>query len=120
MGDLTKNFSRSEIACRCGCGYDGITLRFTKILQEMRNLLGEPMIITSGCRCINYNRMIGGFKNSAHTRGLAVDIKCTNSYMRRRLILLAIRKGITRIGIGKDFIHIDIDDRLPQEVFWLY
>ena len=36
MGDLTKNFSRSEFACKCGCGFDDIDL----VLQSVILLLG--------------------------------------------------------------------------------
>jgi hypothetical protein len=28
--------------------------------------------------------------------------------------------GFNRIGIGDDFIHVDVDEILPQDVIWKY
>ena len=36
MGDLTDNFSRSEFACKCGCGADAISLDLVERLQLLR------------------------------------------------------------------------------------
>jgi len=52
MGDLRPSFSLGEFVCRDGCG-----LKFTvddallDLLQYARDELGEPLEITSGCRC---------------------------------------------------------------------
>jgi uncharacterized protein YcbK (DUF882 family) len=32
--------------------------------------------ITSGCRCSEHNKIVGGAKNSLHTLGKAADIQC--------------------------------------------
>jgi zinc D-Ala-D-Ala carboxypeptidase len=42
-------------------------------LEEVRALLGKPMLITSGYRCPELNRAVGGSKNSAHVQGFAAD-----------------------------------------------
>ena len=42
-------------------------------LQPLRDKLGKPMIITSGYRCYQLNKAIGGAVNSQHTKGQAVD-----------------------------------------------
>lgn len=42
-------------------------------LQPARNLLGAPMIITSGYRNPLVNRLAGGVNSSQHTKGQAVD-----------------------------------------------
>jgi len=42
-------------------------------LQPARNLIGKPIIITSGFRCKKLNEIVGGKPNSQHTSGQAVD-----------------------------------------------
>lgn len=120
MGDLSTDFSRHEFACKCGCGKDDIDLHLVAILQQMREAVGHRLDIESGVRCMQHNLDIGGKPNSAHQRGKAVDIKCSDSRQREELVRLALQAGIRRIGIGKTFVHIDIDNTLPQDVLWLY
>lgn len=50
--------------------------RLAPALEEVRRALGHPVIVTSGYRSPLVNKGVGGSKNSAHTRGLAADIKC--------------------------------------------
>ncbi len=42
-------------------------------LQPIRDRLGKPMIITSGYRCPELNKKVGGVSTSQHTKGQAVD-----------------------------------------------
>ena len=51
MGDLTKDFSRQEFACKCGCGFDRIDPRVVDMCQVIRDKLGAPVRINSACRC---------------------------------------------------------------------
>ena len=44
------------------------------VLQPLRNLYGKPIIITSGYRCQELNKLVGGVPNSYHTFGNAADI----------------------------------------------
>ena len=120
MGDLTKNFSRHEFACRCGCGYDEISLVLVKQLQGIRNLLGASITITSGCRCERHNRGVGGSGNSDHLTGSGVDVSVDSSRTRFRLVGLAYVEGIPRIGIAKTFVHLGIDPENSKDVLWLY
>ena len=55
MGDLSKNFSRLEVQCPCGCGASLINPFLVEKLQKVRNIIGRPIIITSGVRCEFYN-----------------------------------------------------------------
>jgi len=86
----------------------------------MRISLGEPMVISSGYRCKKHNKEVGGVPNSAHLRGLAADIAIPNDEYRYRLLNLAMLFDIPRIGIGKNFIHLDIDRSLPHPRIWVY
>ena len=42
-------------------------------LQPIRELIKKPMIITSGYRNFQVNRLVNGKENSQHTKGQAVD-----------------------------------------------
>lgn len=42
-------------------------------LQPVRDKIGKPMIITSGFRCPEVNKLVGGKTNSQHLKGQAAD-----------------------------------------------
>lgn len=44
-----------------------------KKLEQVRAILGVPVIISSGYRCRALNIRVGGSSTSAHTEGLAAD-----------------------------------------------
>ena len=44
------------------------------VLDPLRRLYGKPIIITSGYRCTELNKKVGGVANSWHTQGNAADI----------------------------------------------
>ena len=46
-----------------------------KILDPLREAYGKPIIVTSGFRCEELNRLIGGSKTSQHRTGQAADIR---------------------------------------------
>lgn len=73
MGDITKNFSRHEFACNCGCNFDRVHPEFVQELQKGRNVFGT-MVISSGNRCPEYNKEVGGATNSLHQYGIASDV----------------------------------------------
>lgn len=45
-----------------------------QVLEPLREWAGEPVVITSGYRCPELNRRVGGVPSSQHTLGLAADI----------------------------------------------
>ena len=51
-------------------------LRFLcrELLEPARAVIGEPIHITSGYRCLALNQAVGGVAQSYHVRGLAADI----------------------------------------------
>lgn len=91
------------------------------LLDKIRGECGFPFIITSGLRSEAENKALNGsVSDSAHLSGLAVDLSITDSLKRFKLIDISLKNGIKRIGVGKTFIHIDIDSSKPQNVSWLY
>lgn len=73
-----KHFKQSEFTCKCGCGMNNIDLELVKILDEIRDYFGQPVIISSGCRCKNHNAKVGGVQGSRHVLGKAADIVVRN------------------------------------------
>ena len=43
-------------------------------LNPIREAWGKPIIVTSGYRCNELNKKVGGVSNSAHTIGYGVDL----------------------------------------------
>ena len=123
MSPYRSRFTDNELACKC-CGKGGVQDSLREKLEAARVLAGIPFIITSGFRCTtNQNDLVARGTSqpaSSHPLGLAVDVKATDSDARFRIVDAALRAGITRIGVGKDFIHLDIDPDKPGNLIWLY
>lgn len=67
-----KHFKLSEFKCHCGCGETRIDIRLVKILDEIRDYYGKPLIVTSGVRCPKHNKEVGGSSSTSwhlSTRG---------------------------------------------------
>jgi uncharacterized protein YcbK (DUF882 family) len=113
-----KFFNKNEFNCRC-CGKHIISANLVLKLDLARELAETPFIITSGYRCPKHNQEVGGVKNSAHVLGLAVDIAVPDNVARLNILRGLIIAGFRRIGLGKDFIHADVDKSKPNNL-WLY
>ena len=82
---------------------------FLSMLDEARGIAGIPFKITSGYRTEARNKKVGGVPSSAHVKGLAADIACTDSTKRMMIVRALLEVGFTRIGIADTFIHVDND-----------
>ena len=89
-------------------------------LDAARHLAEIPFKINSGYRTPQRNRKVKGKANSSHLKGLACDIKCTDSKARFKIVESLILVGFNRIGISETFIHVDDDKMKVQEVIWTY
>lgn len=49
--------------------------RTAQLMENIRSLLCQPIVITSGYRCSALNKIVGGKPNSQHVQGLACDFK---------------------------------------------
>ena len=57
MADMiTPNFSKSEMACRFGCGIYEMDDEFMRMLQELRNEMNGPLRVTSA-RTVSYTHL---------------------------------------------------------------
>lgn len=77
-------FTRSENAIKLGYNNDPILnnesdalchieLLVAKLLDPIREFIGEPVVITSGYRSEQVNKAVGGVHNSQHRKGQAAD-----------------------------------------------
>ena len=115
-----NHFTLQEFACRCGCGRVEMNGEFLERLDQARDLAGAPFHVTSGFRCPAHNLAVGGVPGSSHTKGRAVDIACPDSRTRALVLQGLIRAGFGRLGLGKDFIHADLDPDKPSPAVWTY
>ena len=58
----------------------------TKVLEPLREHLGQPVVITSGFRSKRLNEVVGGVKNSQHLTGEAADLKVEGEKQAREWI----------------------------------
>ncbi|MFC4636481.1 D-Ala-D-Ala carboxypeptidase family metallohydrolase [Dokdonia ponticola] len=95
-----------------------------KRLQLLEKRTGYAVLknINSAVRSHFWNKKVGGVSNSAHliTKCKAVDIHAPTRAIRNLLVVQAYNLGFTRIGVGKTFVHLDVDMSKPQYVAWGY
>jgi len=117
-----KYFTYSEFdePGKPGSGAKHMSTDFIKKLDKIREMVGFPLIITSGYRSPAYNAQVGGVSNSSHIKGLAADISAVTDDMKYEIAQAAISVGISRIGWGNSFIHLDVDKDKTQDVVWGY
>ena len=108
---IPKYFKPDEIV--------GLDKYLVELLDNAREYAGIPFIINSGLRDKETNEEVGGVCDSAHLKGLAVDLQCITSDARFLIVSSLLTAGFTRIGIGKTFIHCDIDHTKPQKVIFI-
>lgn len=97
----------------------GLDAHLVALLDQAREQAALPFVITSGCRTADANTDAGGVQDSAHLRGLAVDLACGGGLERYRIVKALLGVGFNRLGIYDHHVHADIDASLPQSVIWI-
>ena len=92
---ITKNFTKRELACRCGQCLFYMDSVFMGRLQRIRDTYGKPMVINSAYRCPAHNKKIGGHHSSQHMMGRACDISVGNEKDKNLIIRLARQENMT-------------------------
>ena len=114
---LTKNFSKSEFDCKCGCEMPKDVLhqvqKVANQLQVLRDATGKLIRVKSAYRCEEHNKSIGGVSNSQHILGKAADIvvKGIEPSITFDLVDLLINEGeMLQGGLGNydTFTHYDM------------
>jgi len=118
-------FSDKELRCKCGCGQVGVTDEFRAMLEELRERVGFPLLVSSGYRCPSYNKRFGS--TPAHEKGVAVDLLVSGARA-HKVLKEALSMGFTGIGVAQKgdragrFIHLDILPVVgyPRPAIWSY
>jgi len=88
-------------------------------LDELRERVGFPFIITSGYRDATHPAEARKAEpgTGTHCQGIAADIAVSNGFERMNIVHEAIKMGFS-IGVARTFVHID--DRKTTPVMWTY
>ena len=94
-------------------------------LQPIRDKIKKPMVITSGYRSLEVNRLVGGATNSQHRTGQAVDFKISG--MTPRQIVDFIKKSgieydqlIEEYSNNTSWVHISYNKGKNRKQTLLY
>jgi uncharacterized protein YcbK (DUF882 family) len=116
---MTLHFRSEEFACRDGTPYPArwVSSRLAilcEMLEVIRaNLIGSVRVL-SGYRPPEYNRRIGGARQSQHCQGRAADIVVEGIKAEdvHRAILAMYARGMLKdlggLGLYPGFVHVDI------------
>lgn len=95
-------------------------------LDRLREACGFPFVITSSYRDPEHNAQMGGVPESSHCLApdgfySGIDIATSNfgGAGLYKFITNALWLGYNRIGVYKHHVHLDVEDRLPQQVMWI-
>jgi uncharacterized protein YcbK (DUF882 family) len=105
---LTKHFSKREMACP-HCQVCLMRDQFMLQLEALRTSMNRALTVSSGYRCPDHNRSIGGAKNSQHLKGNAADISTAGMTEEEIKQLIEIAKTLfTAVVKGPGFVHVDL------------
>lgn len=110
--DLRYCSPKCELSELNECVKDGVIMA-----QQMA---GFQFTITSAYRSQAYERSKGRKGTSSHCKGLAVDISTRDSHTRFKVVAALLYAGWPRIGIGKTFVHADMDETKAHPIIFHY
>jgi len=116
----TNYFTWCELCCKCGCNRFHGNEYFLEKFLLFRVIYDRPFTPTSVYRCKKHKDY------STNHDGWAADVpyRENDSTQRFEIVYAAIKAGFKRIGIAKNFIHIDCNPEYDgtnlEEVIWLY
>lgn len=116
MSKLNDYFQRKEFACKCGCGFDAVDVELLALITGVREKLGKPITITSGCRCPEHNDRVGGSTRSQHKLGKAIDfqVKDISPKEVQKFMDNFLPKDKFGLGYGKTFTHLDVREKAAR------
>ena len=119
---LTENFTINELTYSVTAQANNIDNRPSvevianlkalceNVLQPLRNHLGCPVIVTSGYRCSELNKKVGGKQNSQHLKGQAADFvvpqKCLKEVFNYIKTTLPFDQLLFETCKGDSWIHV--------------
>lgn len=126
---LKNNQSKEELQklseinlkyCVPACSVEDLNPKLVDRIIMAQRMCGVQFTVTSGYRSQAHERSKGRKGSSSHCKGLAVDVSAVNSHLRFKIIAGCILAGFPRLGVGKTFIHIDIDETKAHPIVFHY
>ena len=114
---LSKYFSTKEFSCHChfpDCKKQKISKSLVAKLGDIREEIGQPMVVTSAFRCQKYQAFLRAAgvntvvaKASQHELGEAADIVPLDQKDIKGKFLDICGKYFDSIGLSDHFLHVD-------------
>ena len=114
---ISPHFNVQEFKCKCGKTHDTlVSEELTEKLEKLRDSLNcSKIIITSGYRCPEHDRNVGGTGSGQHTKGKAADFVCYDkdgNAISSKLVCCKAQDlgftGIANITANYDCTHGDV------------
>ena len=106
-----RYFTRAEFRCPCGaCG--GFPAEpaesLARLADRVREHFGAPATVSSGVRCPDHNRQVGGVYNSFHLTGKAMDFRIQGRSAAQVLEFVRELPVHYAYAIDESFVHMDV------------
>ena len=114
---ITEHFKASEFQCKCGNPHDfSVSDELVDKLELLRSKLNcSAITLSSGYRCSQHDKNVGGSGSGQHTLGTAADICCKDQNgqpINSRLVCCAAQDlgftGIANIDDTYTYTHVDV------------
>ena len=110
-----KYFGRAEFICNCGGKYcsgfptEPVPL-LVKTADKVRSHFGKAAFVSSGVRCAQHNKNVGGVANSRHLSGKAMDFRVDGKNAGE---VLSYVESLPQVryayAIDKYYVHMDVE-----------
>lgn len=109
-------------ACIPACQLSDFSPALVASLRLAQRFANFNFSFSSGFRPKSWELSHGRNGSSSHSKTpcLAVDIHCKDSHCRFKIVASLLSAGFDRIGIGKNFVHADIDYTKPHPIIFHY
>ncbi|MBR5361793.1 MAG: hypothetical protein IK134_00500 [Oscillospiraceae bacterium] len=114
---LSEHFNSKEFRCKCGKPHEYKVSE--TLVNNLEVLFGKldcsKIIVTSGYRCVQHDKNVGGSGSGQHVEGTASDICCYDKDGKpidSRLVCCKAQdigfKGIANINMSYQYTHVDM------------
>ena len=108
-------FRAGEFKCNDGARVILIAPLLVEVLDELRDYMGCPLIVTSGYRTPAYNKKVGGAVNSQHMYGVAADVYPADKNIKKlHAQACKLLSGSGGIGLYPTFVHVDVRQKASR------
>ena len=106
-----RYFTRAEFRCSCGrCG--GFPAepaeKLVRLADQVREHFGAPALPSSGVRCPEHNKEVGGVWNSFHLAGKALDFRVQGRSAAEVLAFVRTLPVHYAYAIDGSYVHMDV------------